>query len=108
MSRVSRRDFARTTLIAAVAGSVGAQPTPPDPPPPPNAEAEARVASVLGRYGERFDDQQKKEIRDRITGVQPGLEAMRAYPLANGVEPAMLFRVYRAPSRQRRVQTHRK
>lgn len=104
MSAISRRDFARTTLIAAVAGSATAADTPPAPSP----EAEARVASVLGRYGERFTEQQKKEIRERITGIQGGLEALRAYPLANDVEPATLFRVYRAPSRKLRVTPHAK
>lgn len=105
MSRLSRRDFAKTTLIAAVAGHVDAQETAPATP-PASAEAEARVASVMGRFGSRFSEQQKKEIRERITGIQSGLEAMRAYPLDNAVEPATLFRVYRAPSRERRIQPH--
>ncbi|HYR27366.1 MAG TPA: hypothetical protein VEU30_02815 [Thermoanaerobaculia bacterium] len=65
------------------------------------------MASVLGRYGERFSDQQKKEIRERIAGAQGGLEAMRAYPLANDVEPATLFRVYRGSSRALRVRTEK-
>lgn len=104
MSAISRRDFARTAVIAAVAGSVTAA----DAPPPPSPEAEARVASVLGRYGDRFTEQQKKEVRERITGIQGGLEALRAYPLANDVEPATLFRVHRAPSRKLRVTPHAK
>ena len=104
MSGVSRREFAWSALIAAVTASVSAA----DAPPPPNPEAEARLALVLGKYGERFTEQQKKEIRDRITGIQGGLEAMRAHPLPNDVEPATLFRVYRAPKTERRVRSETK
>jgi hypothetical protein len=101
---ISRRDFARTTLIAAVASSVSAAETPA----PPNPEAEAKIAWVMGKWGDRVTAQQKKEIRDRIAGGQGGLETMRAYPLGNDVEPATLFRVYRAPSRpQRKVIPHK-
>jgi len=103
MSEISRRDFARTAVIASVAATVTAA----DAPAPPGPEAEARVASVLGRYGDRFTDQQKKELRERIVGIQAGLDAMRAYPLANDVEPATLFRVYRGSSRQLRVRTEK-
>ena len=75
---------------------------------PLNHEAEAKVAWVLGKWGERFTEQQKKEIRDRIVGGQAGLEAMRAYPLPNDVEPATLFRVHRAPARpQRKAISHK-
>lgn len=103
MSRISRRDFAKSSIIAAVATSVTAA----DAPPPPNAEAEARVALILGKYGDRFTEQQKKEIRERVAGVQGGLDAMRAYPLPNDVEPATLFRVYRAPKTERRVRSEK-
>jgi hypothetical protein len=61
----------------------------------PNPESEARIAWILGKYGERLDDQQRADIRRLVAGAQPGLDAMRAYPLDNSVEPATLFRIYR-------------
>ena len=101
---ISRRDFARTTIVAAVASTVSAAEVAAR----PNAVAEAKVAWVMGKWGERFTEQQKREIRDRIVGGQPGLEAMRAYPLPNDVEPATLFRVHRAPARpQRKAVSHK-
>ena len=99
MSRISRRDFARTTVIAAVAGAVQAEETAARPHP----EAEARIAWLMGRYGDRFTEQQKKDIRDRITSGQAGLDAMRAYPLDNSVEPSTVFRVVRRRQRPKRV-----
>ncbi|MDQ3280796.1 MAG: hypothetical protein M3Q69_05220 [Acidobacteriota bacterium] len=74
----------------------------------PNAEAEARIAMVLGKYGERFTEEQKNEIRRNIRGAQSGFDAMRAYPLDNSVEPATLFRVYRRTPRLTRVRTEKK
>ena len=103
---LSRRDFVFSGAAAALGAGVdlsaaeggGA---------PPNAEAEAKVAWILGKYGQRFTEQQKKELRDRIVGGQAGLETMRAFPLDNGVEPVTLFRVYRAPAKpQRKVVPH--
>jgi hypothetical protein len=98
---VSRRDLAKSLLIATVAAAVDGQETA-----KPNPEVEAKVAWILGRYGDRFTEQQKKEIRDRIAGNQAGLEAMRAYPIENDVEPATLFRVHRAKARPSKVVPH--
>ena len=91
---ISRRMFA--LLIGAAAAASAAGQTAPEPNvAPPNPEAEARIAAVLGKYGSRFTEEQKADIRRNITGNQQGLDAMRAYPLDNSVEPATLFRVYR-------------
>lgn len=101
---VSRRDFAVLAATAAALPILGETPAT-APPAPANPEAEARIAMILGRYGSRFDDAQRADIRRLITGAQEGLEAMRAYPLDNSVEPATLFRVYRAPARPKKVKT---
>lgn len=97
---ISRRDLAKSVLLAAAAGAAQAQDAKPDP------EVEAKVSWIFGRYGDRFTTQQKSEIRARVAGNQAGLEAMRAYPIGNDVEPATLFRVYRARPRSRKVTPH--
>ncbi len=96
---VSRRDFALLAFTAAAMPAMGETPAAAT----PNAEAEARIAMILGKYGSRFTDEQKADIRRLITGAQEGLEAMRAYPLENSVEPATLFRPYRNTSRPKKV-----
>ncbi|HEX8153765.1 MAG TPA: hypothetical protein VF698_11595 [Thermoanaerobaculia bacterium] len=91
MTRVSRRAFARDAIVIATGAAVLpaiAQ----EAPPPRSAEAEARYAWIIGKYGDRLDAQQREEIRKSLTGAQAGLEALRAYPLDNDVEPAMPFR----------------
>lgn len=97
---ISRRDLAKSVLLAAAAGAAQAQDAAPHP------EVEAKVSWILGRYGDRFTTQQKVEIRGRIAGNQAGLDAMRAFPIDNDVEPATLFRVHRARSRARKVTPH--
>lgn len=99
---VSRRDFALLALTAAAVPALGgtAAAATADP------EAEARIAMILGKYGSRFTDEQKADIRRLITGAQEGLEALRAYPLDNALEPATLFRAYRNTSRPKKVGTH--
>lgn len=104
---ISRRRFALVLGALAAAGRVNAQ-TAESVPPPPSPEAEARIAAILGKYGSRFSEEQKADIRRHITGNQQGLDAMRAYPLDNAVEPATLFRVYRNDRRPRRPVSHRR
>ena len=94
--KVSRREFAITTALAALAPSALAE-NPPKPaaetpaPPTTSPEAEARIQWILGKYGSRFTDEQKADIRRLVTGSMGGFEAMRAYPLDNSVEPALVF-----------------
>ncbi len=88
---VTRRELIAAVAAATVATTVRAA----EETAPANPEAEARIAWILGRYGDRFDDAQKADIRRNIRGAQSGFDAMRAYPLDNSVEPATTFRVYR-------------
>jgi hypothetical protein len=89
--------------------------TPPAPPPteakPPSAapaaapalpaasqaEVDARVNWIFTKYGARLNDAQRADIRRLVAGGQAGIDAMRAYPLGNEVEPPTPFRVWRAP-----------
>jgi hypothetical protein len=102
---VSRRDFARLAVLAAAAPALAEMPEVPRAT-VPSAEAEARVAMILGRYGSRFTEAQKADLRRLILGAQDSLEAMRAYPLDNAIEPATVFRVRRPAARPRKVVAH--
>jgi hypothetical protein len=102
---VSRRDFARLAVLAAAAPALGEMPEVPRAT-TPGAEAEARIAMILGRYGSRFTEAQKADLRRLILGAQDGLEAMRAYPLDNAIEPATVFRVRRPSARPKKVIAH--
>lgn len=115
MPKLSRRAFARHAVVAATTAVVlpqvfaqtgpappkttAAQPKPSDNPPTLSAagqaEVEARINTIFARYGSRLNDEQRADIRRLVTGGQAGLEALRAWPLSNGNEPAEPFRIYR-------------
>jgi hypothetical protein len=109
---LTRRELLASAAAAAVTSalrsdSIEAQSTP-APNAPPSPEAEARIAMILGKYGERFSAEQQNDIRRLIRGSQSAFDAMRAYPLDNSVEPATLFRVYRRSRRPTLVRTETK
>jgi hypothetical protein len=56
------------------------------------AEADARVQSILGQYGDRFSDEQKADIRRLCTFAQPPLDRLRAYHLENGDGEALYLK----------------
>lgn len=93
---LSRRAFG--TLIAASAlvraSSAEASET------APNAEVEARINWIVAKYGSRLNDEQRADVRRIITGGQPAIDAMRAYPLGNEVGPPVPFRVYSGKRRR--------
>jgi len=64
------------------------------------AEVDARIAWIMGKYGPRLDDAQRADVRRLVAGSYPGFEQLRAYPLDNSVEPSTTFRVWRAPARR--------
>jgi len=105
---ISRRQFALRAALASAATSLApgallnaaASPAPvPQQPaassslsPASQAEIEARVQSILGRYGSRFSDEQKSEIRRLSAALQAPLESVRAYPLNNAASPALYLK----------------
>lgn len=93
---VTRRELIAAVAAATVATSVHGETAAPA----TNAEAEARIAWLFGRYGDRFSAEQKEEIARNIRNAQSGFDALRAYPLDNAIEPATVFRVYRRQSRR--------
>ena len=56
------------------------------------AEAEARFELVLSRYGSRFTDEEKRNIKTLCYFSQPGLERLRAFALKNGDVPALYLK----------------
>ena len=95
MNKLSRRSFARNTVIAAAAAAVVpnllAEEKPPALPAASQAEVEARVQWIIGKYGARLDEAQRADIRRLIAGGQSSIDAMRAYPLDNSIGPATPF-----------------
>jgi|HubBroStandDraft_6_1064221.scaffolds.fasta_scaffold13554_3 hypothetical protein len=106
--RLSRREFAQRAAIfsaAAPLASTGILPesAPPQTPaqqpdnlpklsPEGQAEADARYQQILGQYGPRFSDSDKNTVRTLCIFLQPALEHVRAYTLANGDAPALYLK----------------
>ena len=63
-----------------------------------NREADARLAVVLARFGDRLDDADRAAVRTRIVEQVVEAAELRAVPLQNGDEPDFVF----APFRQDR------
>jgi len=121
-ANVSRREFARRATLAAAAIAAnptsvfgvsvahGAAPAPARQEPAGDkpklsaealAEAEARSAEILRRYGAKLSDEQKADIRRLAREAQVQLEALRAFPLENSDEPAMVLHLVQAPASAR-------
>jgi hypothetical protein len=63
------------------------------------AEIDARIADVFRRYGDRISAEQKTEVRRLVGELQKSLDKLRAYPLGNGDQPAIVLRVVTEVSR---------
>ena len=63
--------------------------------PAAQAEVEMKVASILRKYGDRLNDEQKADIRRAMAETQDGLEKMRAFELENGDQPATVLKLRR-------------
>ncbi|GAC1616095.1 MAG: hypothetical protein PVS2B2_13390 [Candidatus Acidiferrum sp.] len=117
---ISRREFARHAVLASAAASLapgavlprnaresefqaqsaapsttGQAQQPANLPklsPEGQAEAETRVQTIFSRYGSRFSDAQKADIRRLCFLAQPPLDRLRAYALTNGDGPALYLK----------------
>jgi hypothetical protein len=56
------------------------------------AEADARLQSILAQYGGRFSDEQKTELRRLCALAQPPLDRLRGYAIDNGANPALYLK----------------
>jgi hypothetical protein len=111
---MSRREFARRAAMASAVASlapvravdagfsaraepVSAEQTqqPPNMPklsPESQAEVEARFQTILGRYGSRFSEEQRADIKRLCTVAQPPLDRLRAYAVGNSDSPALYLK----------------
>ena len=64
------------------------------------AEVEEKYQSILRKYGDKLNAEQKVDVRKSLAETQGGLEALRAFDLKNGDQPAAVFRVYRGEGRK--------
>jgi hypothetical protein len=92
--KISRRAFGSLIAASALARAGSAAET------PTNPEVEARINWIFTKYGARLNDEQRADIRRILTGGQPAIDAMRAYPLGNEVGPPVPFRVYSGKRRR--------
>ena len=62
--------------------------------PDSQAEVDAKIEAILRKYGSRFNDAQKADIRRLVSEGQKPLETMRASALDNADQPANVMRIY--------------
>jgi len=109
-SRLSRREFARRAALAAttalvVPDTLLAQESAPKPAAPSNAPAPATQLSpalqaegelkyqwIIGNYGSRLSDAEKKDVHRLVMEGQKSLTAFRAFPLENSDQPATVLK----------------
>jgi hypothetical protein len=105
---ISRREFATRAVLGAVATVTPLSPVAIDglsagatPQLPPSAtklsaqsqaEAEARYQAILSQYSDRFSDVQKADLRRLCFFLQPQLDNLRAWPIANSDAPALYLK----------------
>ncbi len=107
---LSRREFARAAALTAAAAALPLEviaqtektPTAVKPQQPPaeagkelstaaKAEAQQSYEALIGKYGERFTDEQKKELMRLLEQQQKSIETVRGVFLENGDEPATVL-----------------
>jgi hypothetical protein len=106
---LSRREFARRAALGTAATStmlfslpdLAAGPTtlptqlPSDASklsPQSQSEAEARYQSILAQYADRFSEAQKADLKRLCFALQPQLDRLRAWPVANSDQPALYLK----------------
>lgn len=91
--KISRRAFGSLIAASALVRASSAESAEPAQS-QPSPEVEARIHWIFTKYGSRLNDEQRGDIRRIITGGQPAIDAMRAFPLGNEVGPPVPFRVF--------------
>ena len=110
LNELSRRDFAKaaalTTAAVLVPAELIAQETKPAPqaskqetapspaklPAASQAEADLAYETLMKKYGGRFTEDQKKDIKRLVNAQQGALDKLRAFSVGNSDEPAAVFK----------------
>jgi len=104
---LSRREFAKAAALTTAAVLVPEllsqeqKPAteaakPPEAPklsPESQTEADTAYETLMRKYGRRFTDEQKAEIKRLVMQQQSSLDKLRAVPVKNSDEPATVFQV---------------
>lgn len=120
-NQISRREFARRAALATATAATlpatlldearatisAAQEAAKLPPltPEGKAEVESKIRAILSRYGDRLNDAQKADVRRLVTTLQPQLEKLRAYSIANEDAPATILKPFVEREKTRPVPT---
>ncbi len=110
---LSRREFAKAAALTTAAVAlvpaklIGQQkkaaPTteakPPEKPPQApqlsaasQAEADLAYETIMRKYGSRFSEEQKKDIKRLVISQQAVLDKLRAFAVTNGDQPATVLK----------------
>lgn len=107
-SGISRRDFARRAALAATAACLPAELLAAPPvafiapqqqaeeklSPESQAEVDAKIQTLLQKYGDRLSEAQKADVRRLLAEGQKPLEQMRKFSLENANQPGNVLRLY--------------
>jgi hypothetical protein len=101
-ARVTRREALRwiaaapaAAAAAGVAAASGAEPAAPAAPPPPAELSD--YARFVAKDEEGLSRSERARLRKQLPGLEGALKKLRDHPLADGVEPAFVFRARRPP-----------
>jgi hypothetical protein len=107
---LSRREFALQAALGTAAASASLFPLPelqpagtptslaqlpagaPKLSPQSQAEADARYQSILAQYPDRFSSAQKADLQRLCFLLQPQLDRLRSWPIANSDQPALYLK----------------
>ncbi len=62
--------------------------------PESQAEADTAYETLMRKYGKRFTDEQKMDIKRLVNQQQGALDKLRAAKVTNSDEPAAVFQIY--------------
>ena len=112
IERLSRREFAKAAALTTAAVLVPSKVVSQEQKPAPEAakesaiqtpaklstesQAEADMAydTLMRKYGKRFTDEQKADIKRLVAQQQGALDKLRAATVTNSDEPATVFQIY--------------